>query len=50
MIKLFRSYNPLNMLWLAVILILLRVTFLSAIPAKENFPFAELFSRLHLHN
>ena len=50
MIKLFRSYNPLNMLWLAVILILLRVTFLPAIPAKENFPFAELFSRLHLPN
>jgi len=36
------------MLWLAVILILLRVSVLPAIPDKGDFPFAELFSRLHL--
>lgn len=48
MIKLFRNYNPLNMLWLAVILILLRVCYLPSIPDKGYFPFAELFSRLHL--
>ncbi len=48
MIKLFRSYNPLNMLWLALILAVLRLSVLPAIPSEGDFPFAELFSRLHL--
>jgi hypothetical protein len=48
MIQLFRSYNPLNVLWLAILLIFLRLGYLYSIPAKTDFPFAELFSRLHL--
>jgi Family of unknown function (DUF6427) len=48
MIKLFRSYNPLNIVWLAILLCLLRAGYLYSIPAKTDFPFAELFSRLHL--
>jgi len=48
MIKIFRSYNPLNMIGLAIILIALRAGFLFSLPAKGYFPFAELFSRLHM--
>src|SRR3569833_2010544 len=50
MIKFFRSYNPLNIIWLAVLLCVLRAGYLYSIPAKTDFPFAELFSRLHLPN
>ncbi|MBS1501200.1 MAG: beta-carotene 15,15'-monooxygenase [Bacteroidetes bacterium] len=48
MIKLFRSFNPINILWLAVVMFLLRIWFLTIIPDKVEFPFAELFSRLSL--
>lgn len=48
MIKFFRSYNPFNILWLAVLLCVLRVGYLYSLPDKTGFPFAELFSRLHL--
>jgi len=48
MIKFFRSYNPLNIIWLAVLLVVLRAGYLYSLPAKTDFPFAELFSRLHL--
>jgi len=46
MIKLFRSFNPLNILWLAIILFILRVGYAYNLPAKAAFPFIELFSRL----
>jgi len=48
MIKLFRSYNPITILWLAVILFFLRIGYLFHIPAKTEFPFAELYGRLNL--
>ncbi|MBS1532615.1 MAG: beta-carotene 15,15'-monooxygenase [Bacteroidetes bacterium] len=48
MIKFFRSYNPLNIIWLVVLLCVLRVGYLYSLPAKTDFPFDELFSRLHL--
>jgi hypothetical protein len=48
MIKFFRSYNPLNIIWLIVLLVVLRIGYLYSLPAKTDFPFAELFSRLHL--
>ena len=48
MIKFFRSYNPLNIIWLVVLLVILRAGYLYSLPAKTDFPFAELFSRLHL--
>ncbi|HTD98566.1 MAG TPA: DUF6427 family protein [Mucilaginibacter sp.] len=46
MIKLFRSFNPLNILWLAILLVILRVGYVYNAPAKVDFPFIELFSRL----
>jgi len=46
MIKLFRSFNPLNILWLAVLLFILRAGYVFHIPDKTEFPFIELFSRL----
>ncbi len=46
MIKLFRSFNPLNILWLAVLLFILRIGYVFYIPDKTEFPFIELFSRL----
>ncbi|HEY4194395.1 MAG TPA: beta-carotene 15,15'-monooxygenase, partial [Mucilaginibacter sp.] len=46
MIKLFRSFNPVNIVWLAVFLFLMRLSFAYFLPAKVGFPFVELFSRL----
>lgn len=46
MIKFFRDFNPLYVIWLAVLLIILRVAYVPHIPDKIEFPFAELFSRL----
>lgn len=46
MIKLFRSFNPLNIVWLAIVLFALRVGYAYSLPAKMSFPFVELFSRL----
>lgn len=46
MIKLFRSYNPLSIVWLAVFLFALRIGFAYHLPDKMPFPFFELFSRL----
>ncbi|HVV55437.1 MAG TPA: hypothetical protein VHC47_08940, partial [Mucilaginibacter sp.] len=48
MIKLFRTFNPINILWLAVIMIVLRVGYVYSIPDRVDFPFAELFNRLNL--
>jgi len=46
MIKLFRSFNPLNVIWLAIVLFIMRAGFVYNAPAKTEFPFIELFSRL----
>lgn len=46
MIKLFRSFNPLNIVWLSVFLFIMRVVYMYQMPDKTGFPFAELFSRL----
>lgn len=46
MIKLFRSFNPVNIVWLALFLFLMRIGFAYNLPDKMEFPFAELFSRL----
>jgi hypothetical protein len=46
MIKLFRSFNPLNIVWLAIFLFAMRIGFAYHVPDKTEFPFVELFSRL----
>ena len=46
MIKLFRSFNPVNIVWLAVFLFAMRIGFAYHLPDKTGFPFIELFSRL----
>jgi hypothetical protein len=45
MINIFRTYNPLNLLWLAVILVLLRLGYLMQAPAQIEFKFVEPFAR-----
>lgn len=46
MINLFRTYNPFNILWLAVLLFLLRIGFIYNVPAKLEFTYLEPFARL----
>jgi hypothetical protein len=46
MIKLFRSFNPLNIIGLVVFLFVLRIGYGFSGPAKTEFAFVELFSRL----
>ena len=46
MINLFRTYNPLNVLWLAIILIMLRMGYVYHAPGKIEFTFVESFARL----
>src|ERR1700712_3679510 len=46
MIKIFRSFNPVNTLWLAIFLFVMRVAYAYHLPPKVGFPFVELFSRL----
>ena len=46
MIKFFRNFNPLNIIWLAIFLFIMRVMYIPHIPDKIEFPFNELFSRL----
>jgi hypothetical protein len=46
MISFFKTLNPLNVLWLAIILFVLRIGYLYNIPAKTEFAFAEPFERL----
>ena len=48
MIRLFRTFNPANIVWLAIFLFLTRIGFAYHLPDKTGFPFAELFSRLLL--
>ncbi|PWK76521.1 hypothetical protein LX99_03387 [Mucilaginibacter oryzae] len=46
MINLFRNYNPLNVIWLAVLLFALRLGYLVQVPEKLEFIFVEPFARL----
>src|SRR5471030_2409244 len=46
MINLFKSLNPLNILWLIILSFLLRVGYILHIPAKIDFAFTEQFQRL----
>ncbi|MDB5135274.1 MAG: beta-carotene 15,15-monooxygenase [Mucilaginibacter sp.] len=46
MIKLFRSFNPLNIIWLVVFLFVLRIGYGYNNSVKTEFSFIELFSRL----
>jgi len=46
MINLFRTYNPLNILWLGILLFLLRLGFVLNAPAKLEFTYLEPFARL----
>jgi len=48
MINFFKSLNPFNILWLAVILVALRVGYLINGPGKIEFAFADPFTRLLL--
>jgi hypothetical protein len=45
MINLFRAYNPLNILWLAILLILLRIGYVYHAPDKIVFSSVEPFAR-----
>jgi hypothetical protein len=46
MIQVFRSFNPLNVLWLVLVLLLTRVGYLFNVPDKVEFVFVEPFARL----
>ncbi len=46
MIQVFRSFNPLNVLWLVIILFLTRVGYITQVPDKLEFVFVEPFARL----
>jgi hypothetical protein len=46
MISFFKALNPLNILWLAIILFALRIGYFHSVPAKLEFPLTETFSRL----
>ncbi len=46
MINIFRTYNPLNILWLAVLLFALRIGYVYHAPATIPFTFIEPFARL----
>jgi hypothetical protein len=48
MINLFKTLNPLNILWLAILLFLLRAGYLFNVPAKVEFAFSEPINRLML--
>jgi hypothetical protein len=45
MINAFRNYNPINIFWLAVLLVILRVCYLYTAPAQVNFVLVESFAR-----
>lgn len=45
MINIFRTYNPLNILWLAILLFLLRIGYVYHAPAIIEFTFVEPFAR-----
>jgi hypothetical protein len=45
MISIFRKFNPLNALWLAIVLIVLRLGYVYSAPANIEFTFVETFAR-----
>jgi len=45
MIRIFRSFNPLNAVWLAIVLFVLRVGYIFNAPANIEFTFVEPFAR-----
>jgi hypothetical protein len=45
MISIFRKFNPLNALWLAILLVILRIGYLYNAPANIEFTFVEPFAR-----
>jgi len=45
MISAFRNYNPINIFWLAILLVVLRVCYLYNAPANAEFVFVESFAR-----
>jgi hypothetical protein len=49
MINVFRTYNPLNVLWLAILLFALRMGYAWHAPAKITFTYLEPFARLLVH-
>ena len=51
MISIFRKFNPFNALWLAVVLIVLRLGYVYSAPASIEFTFVELLVvyRANLH-
>ncbi|RYY37150.1 MAG: beta-carotene 15,15'-monooxygenase [Sphingobacteriaceae bacterium] len=46
MINIFRNYTPINIVWLAVLTLFLRIGYLANVPAKIEFVFVEPFARL----
>ena len=46
MINIFKIYNPLNILWLAILLFVLRIGYMAQVPGKLEFIFVEPFARL----
>jgi hypothetical protein len=46
MISIFKAFNPLNVIWLAILLFLLRIGYIAQIPDKLEFTFVEPFARL----
>ena len=48
MINLFKTLNPLNIVWLAILLFILRAGYLFSVPAKVEFAFSEPVNRLML--
>src|ERR1700748_3331908 len=48
MVNIFKSLNPLNVLWLIVLLVILRAGWLLHMPATLQFPFDEPLGRLLL--
>ena len=46
MISIFKVFNPLNVLWLAILMFILRIGYIAHVPDKLEFTFVEPFARL----
>jgi hypothetical protein len=46
MISIFKVFNPLNVLWLAILMFILRIGYIAHVPDKLEFIFVEPFARL----
>lgn len=46
MISIFKLFNPLNVLWLAILMFVLRIGYVAQAPAQLEFTFVEPFARL----